>query len=149
MRTATALATQSSLASLPSNLEVTKNISVRKDVIKVCLLIKTIMNMYGSVIGAILIAFLSGMVMFGVSDGSLIVEMLIVSSYNILVEAFVIIIIIRIVIDIPATSVNVVGNTATSMLINRFTEKWVKNKRISKTNFKQSQSLYDVINNCC
>lgn len=85
MRTATALATQSSLASLPSNLEITKNISVRKDVRKVCLLIKTIMNMYGSVIGAILIAFLSEMVMFGVSDGSLIVEMLIVSSYNILV----------------------------------------------------------------
>lgn len=129
MRTATALATQSSLASLPSNLEVTKNISVRKDVIKVCLLIKTIMNMYGSVIGAILIAFLSGMVMFGVSDGSLIVEMLIVSSYNILVEAFVIIIIIRIVIDIPATSVNVVGNTATSMLINRFTEKMGKKQK--------------------
>lgn len=129
MRTATVLATQSSLASLPSNLEVTKNISVRKDVIKVCLLIKTIMNMYGSVIGAILIAFLSGMVMFGVSDGSLIVEMLIVSSYNILVEAFVIIIIIRIVIDIPATSVNVVGNTATSMLINRFTEKMGKKQK--------------------
>lgn len=85
MRTATALATQSSLASLPSNLEITKNISVRKDVRKVCLLIKTIMNMYGSVIGAILIAFLSEMVMFGVSDSSLIVEMLIVSSYNILV----------------------------------------------------------------
>lgn len=85
MRTATVLATQSSLASLPSNLEITKNISVRKDVRKVCLLIKTIMNMYGSVIGAILIAFLSEMVMFGVSDSSLIVEMLIVSSYNILV----------------------------------------------------------------
>ena len=129
MRTATVLATQSSLASLPSNLEITKNISVRKDVRKVCLLIKTIMNMYGSVIGAILIAFLSGMVMFGVSDGSLIVEMLIVSSYNILVEAFVIIIIIRIVIDIPATSVNVVGNTATSMLINRFTEKMGKKRK--------------------
>ena len=129
MRTATALATQSSLASLPSNLEITKNISVRKDVRKVCLLIKTIINMYGSVIGAILIAFLSGMVMFGVSDGSLIVEMLIVSSYNILVEAFVIIIIIRIVIDIPTTSVNVVGNTATSMLINRFTEKMGKKQK--------------------
>lgn len=129
MRTATVLATQSSLASLPSNLEITKNISVRKDVRKVCLLIKTIMNMYGSVIGAILIAFLSGMVMFGVSDGSLIVEMLIVSSYNILIEAFVIIIIIRIVIDIPATSVNVVGNTATSMLINRFTEKMGKKQK--------------------
>ena len=129
MLTATALATQSSLASLPSNLEITKNISVRKDVRKVCLLIKTIRNMYGSVIGAILIAFLSGMVMFGVSDGSLIVEMLIVSSYNILVEAFVIIIIIRIVIDIPATSVNVVGNTATSMLINRFTEKMGKKQK--------------------
>lgn len=129
MRTATALAAQSSLASLPSNLEITKNISVRKDVRKVCLLIKTIMNMYGSVIGAILIAFLSGMVMFSVSDGSLIVEMQIVSSYNILVEAFVIIIIIRIVIDIPATSVNVVGNTATSMLINRFTEKMGKKQK--------------------
>ena len=150
--TATALATQSSLASLPSNLEATKNIGVREDVREVCLPIGTTMNMHGSVMGAILkiaflftvfgepfsgigtfapailIAILSGMVMSGIPGGGLIGEMLIVSLYNFPAGAFAIIATIGIVIDAPATAVNVVGNTATSMLINRFTEgkDWVK-----------------------
>ena len=149
--TATALATQSSLASLPSNLEATKNIGVREDVREVCLPIGTTMNMHGSVMGAILkiaflftvfgepfsgigtfatailIAILSGMVMSGIPGGGLIGEMLIVSLYNFPVGAFAIIATIGIVIDAPATAVNVVGNTATSMLINRFTEEKKKN----------------------
>ena len=110
------------------------------------------MNMHGSVMGAILkiaflftvfgepftgigtysvailIAILSGMVMSGIPGGGLIGEMLIVSLYNFPAGAFAIIATIGIVIDAPATAVNVVGNTASSMLINRFTEgkNWIK-----------------------
>lgn len=150
--TATALATQSSLASLPSNLEATKNIGVSEDVREVCLPIGTTMNMHGSVMGAILkiaflftvfgehfsgigtiaiailIAILSGMVMSGIPGGGLIGEMLIVSLYNFPAGAFAIIATIGIVIDAPATAINVVGNTSSAMLINRFTEgkNWVK-----------------------
>lgn len=150
---ATALATQSSLASLPSNLEATKNIGVSEDIREVCLPIGTTMNMHGSVMGAILkiaflftvfgkpfvgietfaiaifIAILSGMVMSGVPGGGLIGEMLIVTLYNFPAGAFAIIATIGIVIDAPATVVNVVGNTTASMLINKFTEgkNWIKN----------------------
>ncbi len=150
--TATALATQSSLASLPSNLEATKNIGLREDVREVCLPIGTTMNMHGSVMGAILkiaflftvfgesfsgigtfttavlIAVLSGMVMSGIPGGGLIGEMLIVSLYSFPAGAFAIIATIGIVIDAPATAVNVVGNTSSAMLINRLIEgkNWIK-----------------------
>lgn len=141
--TLTALATQSSLASLPSNLEATKNIGVPKEVRDMSVTIGSTINMHGSVMSAILkiaflftifglkfsgfstillaiiVSLLSGMVMSGIPGGGLIGEMIIVSLYNFPTTAFPIIATIGIVIDAPATVLNVIGNTTTSMIIGK------------------------------
>lgn len=144
--TVVAFATQSSLATLPTNLDSAKEIGIPKDVREVSLSIGTSMNMHGSVMSAILkisflfavfgrsfagidtyliailIAVLSGVVMSGIPAGGLIGEMLIVSMYSFPAGAFAIISTIGIIIDAPATAVNVVGNPASSMLISRLVE---------------------------
>ena len=99
----TSFATQSSLASLPTNLEVTGNMDIPKDIREVTLPIGTTMHMEGSSMGSILkiaflfsifkmsftgidtyliaifIAVLSSIVMSGIPGGALIGEVLIVS----------------------------------------------------------------------
>ena len=153
--TVTALATQSSLASMPTNLETTKEMGILKDIREVTIPIGSTMNMHGSVMGsilkiaflftvfqrpftgfgtlitAILIAVLSGVVMSGIPGGGLIGEMLIVSLYNFPASAFAMIATIGIIIDAPATAMNVVGNPAGTMLITRFIEgkNWWKAKK--------------------
>ena len=150
--TAVALGTQSSLATLPTNLDAAKNIGISKDIREVSMSVGTSMNMHGSVMGsilkiaflfsvfgrsfsgidtyliAILIAVLSGVVMSGIPSGGLIGEMLIVSMYSFPAGAFLIISTIGIIIDAPATAINVVGNPASSMLISRLVEgkNWLK-----------------------
>ena len=152
--TATALATQSSLATLPTNLEAAKNMGIPKDIREVSLPIGSTMNMHGSVLGSILkiaflftvfgrdfsgigtyftalfIAVLSGVVMSGIPGGGLIGEMLIVSLYNFPAGAFGIIATIGMIIDAPATALNVVGNPAVTMMITRILEgkDWLKKK---------------------
>ncbi len=152
--TATALATQSSLATLPTNLEAAKNMGIPKDIREVSLPIGSTMNMHGSVLGSILkiaflftvfgrdfsgigtyftalfIAVLSGVVMSGIPGGGLIGEMLIVSLYNFPAGAFGIIATIGMIIDAPATALNVVGNPAVTMMITRIVEgkDWLKKK---------------------
>lgn len=152
--TAVALGTQSSLATLPSNLDAAKNIGISKDIREVSMSVGTSMNMHGSVMGsilkiaflfsvfgrsftgvdtyliAILIAVLSGVVMSGIPSGGLIGEMLIVSMYSFPAGAFLIISTIGIIIDAPATAINVVGNPASSMLVSRLIEgkNWLNKK---------------------
>lgn len=152
--TAVAFGTQSSLATLPTNLEAAKNIGISKDIREVSMSIGTTMNMHGSVMGsilkisflfsvfgrsfsgfdtyliAILIAVLSGVVMSGIPSGGLIGEMLIVSLYSFPAGAFLIISTIGIIIDAPGTAVNAIGNTASSMLVSRLVEgkNWLKKK---------------------
>ncbi|MDD2519146.1 MAG: dicarboxylate/amino acid:cation symporter [Bacilli bacterium] len=152
--TLTSLATQSSLASLPTNLEAGKNIGIPKDIREVVMPIGATMNMHGSVIGsmlkisflftifnqsftgidtyliAILISVLSGVVMSGIPGGGLIGEMLVVSLYGFPPEAFAIIATIGILIDAPATCLNVVDDVSASMLVTRLIEgkNWLKKK---------------------
>ena len=144
--TATSLATQSSLASLPTNLEAASDIGVPKDIREVTLPIGATMHMEGSSMGAILkiaflfgifnmsftgldtyliailIAVLSAVVMSGIPGGGLIGEMLIVSLYGFPLEAFPIIATIGWLIDPPATCLNVVGDTSSSMMVTRIIE---------------------------
>jgi len=144
---ATSFATQSSLASLPTNLEVTGEIGVPKDIREVTLPIGTTMHMEGSSMGsilkiaflfsifgmsftgidtyliAILIAVLSSVVMSGIPGGGLIGEMLIVSLYGFPMEAFPIIATIGWLIDPPATCINVSGDTASAMLVTKLVDK--------------------------
>ncbi|MFA5603301.1 MAG: dicarboxylate/amino acid:cation symporter [Bacilli bacterium] len=152
--TLTSLATQSSLASLPTNLEAGKNIGIPKDIREVVMPIGATMNMHGSVIGsmlkisflftifnqsftgidtyliAILISVLSGVVMSGIPGGGLIGEMLVVSLYGFPPEAFAIVATIGILIDAPATCLNVVDDVSASMLVTRLVEgkNWLKKK---------------------
>lgn len=141
--TATSLATQSSLASLPTNLEAASDMNIPKDIREVSLPIGATMHMEGSSMGAILkivflfgifntpfiginnyliailIAVLSAVVMSGIPGGGLIGEMLIVSLYGFPMEAFAIIATIGWLIDPPATCLNVVGDVSSSMLVTR------------------------------
>lgn len=152
--TAVALATQSSLATLPTNLDSAKEMGIPKDVREVSLSVGSTMNMHGSVMSAILkisflfaifgrnftgidtylvailIAVLSGVVMSGIPAGGLIGEMLIVSMYSFPAGAFAIVSTIGIIIDAPATAINVVGNPVSAMLTTRLVEgkNWTQKK---------------------
>lgn len=143
----TSFATQSSLASLPTNLDTTEKMGIPKDIREVTLPIGTTMHMEGSSMGAILkiaflfsifgmsftgfdtlliavlIAVLSSVVMSGIPGGGLIGEMLIVSLYGLPMEAFPIIATIGWLIDPPATTMNVCGDTVSSMLITKLVDK--------------------------
>ncbi len=149
--TITSIATQSSLATLPTNLDATEKMGVPKDIRDVTLPIGVTMHMEGSSMAAILkivflfgvfnmpftgidtylkailIAVLSGVVMSGIPGGGLIGEMLIVNMYNFPLEAFPIIATIGWLVDPPATCLNVVGDTSSSLLITRIIEgkKWL------------------------
>lgn len=143
----TALATQSSLASLPTNLNTAKRMGINEDVANVSLPIGSTIHMEGSCMGAILkiiflfsifkmdflnvdtiliaicISVLSGVVMSGIPGGGLIGEMLIVTLYGFPIEAFAIISTIGWLIDPPATMLNVSGDIASSMIINKYIDK--------------------------
>ncbi len=142
----TSIATQSSLASLPVNLDTAKNCKVPKDIREVTLPIGATMHMEGSAMGSILkivflfaifnkpfvgidtylialvVAVLSGVVMSGIPGGGLIGEMLIVNLYGFPMEAFPIIATIGWLIDPPATCINVCGDISTSMLVTKQVE---------------------------
>ncbi|MBE6144210.1 MAG: dicarboxylate/amino acid:cation symporter [Firmicutes bacterium] len=144
--TITSLATQSSLASLPTNLDTAKEIGIKKDIREVTLPLGATMHMEGSSMGsilkivflfgifgkdfvgfdtyliAILIAILGAVVMSGIPGGGLIGEMLIVTLYGFPLEAFPIIATIGWLIDPPATCLNVVGDVSSSMLVSKMVE---------------------------
>lgn len=143
----TSFATQSSLATLPTNLDTAKDMNIKKDVREVVLPIGCTMHMEGSSMAAILkivflfsvfnmqfkgidtyliallVAILSGVVMSGIPGGGLIGEMLIVSLYNFPASAFPIIATIGWIIDPPATTLNVCGDIPASMLVEKYIDK--------------------------
>ena len=143
----TSLATQSSLATLPVNMDVTDDMNISKDVSKVTLSLGSTMHMEGSSMGAILkimfvfailgrpftgvsnilialvIAVLSAVVMAGVPGGGLIGESLIISLYGFPTSAFAIIATIGILIDPPATMLNACGDIASTMLVEKMVNK--------------------------
>jgi len=148
----TSLATQSSIATLPVNLEAARKIGVPKDIREIVLPIGATAHMDGSCLSAILkisflfgifnmpftgigtyvsaiiISVLSGVVMSGVPGGGLIGEMLIVSMYGFPPEAFPIVAMIGYLVDPPATMVNSTGDTVASMMVTRVLEgkDWMK-----------------------
>ena len=150
----TSLATQSSIASLPVNLDAAKKIGVPKDIRDIVLPIGATAHMDGSClsailkisfmfgifgmefkglgtyVSAILISVLSGIAMSGEPGGGLIGEMLIVNLYGFPAEAFPIIATIGYLVDPPATMVNVTGDTVASMIVTKMLEgkDWMKKK---------------------
>jgi Na+/H+-dicarboxylate symporter len=150
--TVTALATCSSAASIPINLEATKKIGVPKDIAETVIPLGVNTHKDGSVIGGVLkivflfglfgkdinnipillsilaVGFLVGAVMGAIPGGGMIGEMLIISIYGFPIEALPIIAVISTIIDAPATVLNSTGNTVCSMLVSRFVDgkKWLK-----------------------
>ena len=148
----TAVATQSSIATLPVNLEACKKIGVPKDIREIVLPIGATAHMDGTVLSTILkISFLfgifqipfegigtylsalalsvvGGVVMSGVPGGGIIGEMLIVTMYGFPAEAFPIIATIGYLVDPFATMINASGDTMASMLVTRAVEgkDWIK-----------------------
>lgn len=138
--TATALATCSSAACIPVNVKSTKEIGVSEDIADVTIPMGTSFHKDGSVIGSVFkIMFLvylfnaspSIWLVLGVSllatllitavpvGGGTISEMFILTLMGFPASALPILTIIATVIDAPATVLNVVGDTASSMLVGR------------------------------
>lgn len=150
--TITALATCSSAATIPVNLEATKKIGVPNDIAETVIPLGVNTHKDGSVIGGVLkivflfglfgkdihnipmllsilvVGFLVGAVMGAIPGGGMIGEMLILSIYGFPLEALPVIAIISTIIDAPATVLNSTGNTVCAMLASRFVDgkKWLK-----------------------
>ena len=151
--TITALATCSSAASMPVNIECTKKIGVSNDVAETTVSLGTSFHKDGSVIGSVfkimfLVYLFNGMgeisilKIMGIAliatllvtavpiGGGTISEMLIITMLGYPVAALPILTIIATIIDSPATILNVVGDSASAMLTNRIVDgkKWLKEK---------------------
>lgn len=150
--TVTALATCSSAATIPVNLEATKKIGVPDDIAETVIPLGVNTHKDGSVIGGVLkvvflfglfgkdinnipallsilaVGFLVGAVMGAIPGGGLIGEMLIISIYGFPPEALPVIAVISTIIDAPATVLNSTGNTVCAMLASRFVDgkKWLQ-----------------------
>lgn len=142
----TSIATQSSIATLPTNLRAAQRIGVSKDIREIILPIGATAHMDGTVLSSILkisflfgifgqefagmgtyltaigLSILGGVVMSGVPGGGLIGEMLIVNMYGFPPEAFPIIATIGFLVDPPATWLNATGDTVASMIVTRMVE---------------------------
>ena len=152
---ATSLATQSSIATLPVNLDASARIGIPKDIRDIVLPIGATMHMDGTVISALTktaflfglygrefagagnyaaalaIAVFGGVAMSGIPGGGLISEMMIVNLFGFPAEAFPIIATIGFLVDPPCTCLNAAGDTVAAMIVTRLTEgkDWLK-KRI-------------------
>lgn len=149
----TALGTCSSAASVPANITCTKKIGVPSDIAETTISLGTSFHKDGSAIGSVFkIMFLVALFgtsistfgetieVFGIAilatllisaiplGGGTISELLIISMLGLPVAALPILTIIAAVIDAPATLLNVVGDSSSSMLITRIVEgkNWLK-----------------------
>lgn len=145
--TLTALATCSSAASIPVNVECTKNMGVPEDIAQTTIPLGTSFHKDGSIIGSVFkIMFLVALfgtsiatfgevlAVFGVAllanllitavpiGGGTISEMLIITMLGYPVAALPILTIIATIIDPPATMLNVVGDTVSSMMVARLVD---------------------------
>lgn len=140
----TSLATCSSAASIPANLEATKKMGVPTAIYETVIPVGAIVHKDGSVLGAIVkiaflfgiygmafsspsviltaifIAILVGTVMGAIPSGGMLGEMLILSFYGFPPESLLIIAAISIIIDPIATMLNVTGDSVAAMLVARF-----------------------------
>lgn len=147
-----ALATGSSMATIPSNLEAADKTGVPRDISEVVIPIGATIHMEGSCLAAILkiaflfglfqmnffgletiataigIALLVGVVVSGIPGGGTIGELLIISIYGFPLEAFPIITMIGTLVDAPATMINAIGDNVASMIVARMlgSKDWMK-----------------------
>lgn len=150
--TITALSTCSSAASIPSNTKAAQNIGVPSDIASAVIPLGTNFHKDGSIVGnafkimflvylfnlditftkVLLVALLSTLLITALPiGGGTIAEMFIISILGAPISALPMLTIIATIIDAPATVLNVVGDSASSMLVTYLLEgkNWL-NKRI-------------------
>lgn len=144
--TVTSLATCSSAACIPVNLEATKKMGVPEDIAETVIPLGANIHKDGSVFGGVMkitflfglfgrdmkslsamitiifISFLVGAVMGAIPGGGMIGEMLIISVYGFPPEVLPIVAVISTIIDAPATLLNSTGNTVCAMMVARLVE---------------------------
>lgn len=145
--TATALATCSSAASIPVNIETTKKIGVSDDISETIVPLGTSFHKDGSIIGSVFkvmfLAYLFGTVVTGTAGviqvigvslfatllvtavpigGGTISEMMIITMMGFPVAALPILTVIATIIDPPATVLNVIGDTSSAMITSRLVD---------------------------
>ena len=157
--TFTALATCSSAATIPVNIENTKKMGVPEDIAETTIPLGTSFHKDGSIIGSMFkimflvclfgtsiatpgevlgvlgIALLANLLVTAVPiGGGTISEMLIITMMGYPVAALPILTIIATIIDPPATMLNAVGDTVSSMLVARVVDgkQWMENKEKTK-----------------
>ncbi|WP_137596775.1 dicarboxylate/amino acid:cation symporter [Paucilactobacillus kaifaensis] len=149
----TAIATSSSAASIPVNLEYTKKMGVTPDIAETVIPLGANTHKDGSVVGGILkatflfvlfgrnittpenalliiaVGFLVGVVMSAIPGGGFVAETVIITVFGFPMTALPLILIISEIIDIPATLLNSSSNTTAGMLVTRFVEgkNWLNN----------------------
>jgi Na+/H+-dicarboxylate symporter len=147
-----ALATGSSIATIPANLQAADKTGVPKDISECIIPIGATVHMEGSCMAAVLkiaflfglfnmsfsgaetiltalgIALLTGVVVSGIPGGGTIGELLIISFYGFPPEAFPIITMIGTLVDAPATMINAVGDNVSSIQVARILggKHWLK-----------------------
>ena len=153
--TLTSIATCSSAASIPVNIECAKKIGVPEDIAETTIPLGTSFHKDGSIIGSMFkimflvclfgtnvatpgavfsllgIALLANLLITAVPiGGGTISEMLIITMMGFPVAALPILTIIATIIDPPATMLNVVGDTASSMMVARIVDgkDWMEDK---------------------
>ena len=138
--TVTALGTCSSAASIPANADAAKKIGVSDDIAETMIPLGTSFHKDGSIIGSVFkimflvclfgtspsllqvigVALIANLLITGVPiGGGTISEMMIITMMGFPVAALPILTIIATVIDAPATVLNVIGDSASSMLVAR------------------------------
>lgn len=142
----TAIATSSSAASIPVNIEYTKKMGVKDDIAETVIPLGANTHKDGSVVGGVLkatflfvlfgrniatlenaaliicVGFLVGVVMSAIPGGGFVAETVIITVFGFPMAALPLILIISEIIDIPATLLNSSSNTTSAMLISRFVE---------------------------
>lgn len=157
--TLTALGTCSSAATIPVNVEYTKKMGVPEDIAETTIPLGTSFHKDGSIIGSVFkimflvclfgtslatagdvlgilgIALLANLLVTAVPiGGGTISEMLIITMMGYPVAALPILTIIATIIDPPATMLNSVGDTVSSMMVTRVVDgkNWIKNKEVEE-----------------
>ncbi len=154
--TATSISTCSSAASIPMNIKCAKGMGVSDDIAETVIPLGTSFHKDGSIIGSVFkimflvylfntevftlsgilqvtgIALVANLLVAAVPvGGGTISEMLIISMMGFPVAALPILTIIATIIDAPATLLNVTGDAASSMLVNRIVEgkNWINSSQ--------------------
>lgn len=149
----TSLATQSSIATLPTNFAATKRMGVSEDISSIILPLGATIHMDGSVlttlfkiaflfgifnldfvginvwVPAILISTMSGVILSGIPGGGMMGELIILSFYGFNPEVFPVILTIGLLTDPIATMINSTGDAVVTMMVSRTVDgkDWMKN----------------------